>query len=181
MQRSSGTTYGPLHPAALIGAVLVAGALTGCTADDPAEPAASSTSAPPTTPAPATASAEPTLMSLVEHWRTYPGETALDIWPGLVLEQHGWGPDLFPLPDTSQYTSVVVLLTCGASGGDWGYAFLDAGGDHVSSGRGMECTEELTEYKTPVYPADPPAALDVRVRAGVEYHVVVYGETAPSS
>jgi hypothetical protein len=178
MRRSNGTTCTAVRPAALIGAVLVAGALTGCTADDPDT---SATGAAPTTPAPATPSAEPTLMSLADHFTTYTEDTPPEIWPGLVLDQHGWGPDMFPLPDTSQYTSVVVLLTCEADGGSWGYAFLDAGGDHVSSGRGMDCTEELTAYKTPVYPADPPATIDVRVGAGVEYYVVVYGETAPLS
>ena len=178
MRRSNGMTCAAVRPAALIGAVLVAGALTGCTADDPAEPATSSTSAAPSTPAPTTPSAEPTLMSIADQWTTNPVDTPLDIWPGLVLDQHGWGRAVFPLPDTSQYTSVVVLLTCGADGGGWGYALQDAGGDEVSSGRGMDCTEDLTAYKTPVDPDDPPAAIDVRVRAGTEYYVVVYGETA---
>jgi hypothetical protein len=155
-------------------AVLVAAAVSGCTADErTASPAPTSSSA----GASAGPAAAPTLESIADYWTAHPESVPQELSTSpVVLNEHGTGPDSFALPDTGPYSSLVLTVNCSAPSGNYALAFRDAAGAEIPLTRGGDCAGEMTLYETPVEQGNLPVTVDVQVPADTEYYVVAYGK-----
>ena len=169
MERTNRT----LRRCALAGALLIAAASSGCTAEEPErQPAASptSTSPPPTT--------EPTLREVAQEWtaildeKSGPGGSSLSP----VLNERGTGPGRFLLPDMAPYRSVRMTFICQAPSGRWTVDLEVADGAVSSSTSESSCAAERSVYVTPVDSANLPVAVGVDVPADTDYYVLLYGE-----
>ena len=163
------------------------GMLAGCSSGGQGD-ALSVTTGTPALKRTATASASglfsgPNPVSIVSWWRDNPTTTPTapaDLAEQkLLLNERGTGPDRFPGPDMSEYSKVLMVITC-TSKAQYTVRLQVLDGLSIASTSGTSCGGPgLSLYTSPDLTSDEPKTeVEVDVPAKTEYYVTLYGTPA---